>query len=272
MAYGFKDFGQKATQTSLSIRSIIDGVELEKTFNSKAFRLITTSVAGRGTVTYRTEVSEVFGKDGAMPRGHSLSTRTIVIRAYVRAETNEDYREGMSKLNAMLASGEIRALKFTDDTAHTYYGICQRVEDDGEKSNAQFVEIEFMCADPYKYTAEKTISTTNSKALTVDTHFEVVPEEIKIVFNSATDAKSFSMNNTTTGNRIVFESPSTASSATITIRQKDDYIGYTASVNHIEGLNVRQSHFDEFAIKTGDRLVVTPAPKEIQLKYEGAKL
>src|SRR5699024_8553501 len=108
-------------------------VELEKTFNSKAFRLITTSVAGRGTVTYSTEVSEVFAKDGAMPRGHSLSTRTIVIRAYVRAETNEDYREGMSKRNARLASGATRALTFTYDQAHTYYCICQRVEDEGDK-------------------------------------------------------------------------------------------------------------------------------------------
>src|SRR5699024_4240418 len=102
--------------------------------------------------------------------------------------------------------------------------------------------------------------------------FAVTPEEIQIVFGTAEASKSFTIQNTTTGDKIVYNSPTTASSATIYIRQNDDYIGYTSSVNNIHGLNVRQSRFDEFNIKNGDRLVVTPTPKSIRLKYEGAKL
>lgn len=272
MSYGFKSFGQKVGPTSLSIRSIIDGVELEKEFNTSKFKFMTTSVSGRGAVSYRTDSVDVFGRDGEMYRGQTLDTRRIVIKAFVSADTNESYREGMSKLNALIASKDIATLKFTDDKAHVYYGLAQSVSDDGEKSNKQFVEIEFLCLDPYKYTDEKTITTTNAKALSVDTDFAVTPEEIQIVFGTAEASKSFTIQNTTTGDKIVYNSPTTASSATIYIRQNDDYIGYTNSVNNIHGLNVRQSRFDEFNIKNGDRLVVTPTPKSIRLKYEGAKL
>src|SRR5699024_2640054 len=101
MPYGVKSFGQKAETVSLSIRSIIDGVELQKKFAPTKLKFITTSVSGRGAVSYRTNSVDVFGRDGEFFRGQNIDSRRIVIKAFVSADTNESYREGMSKLNAL---------------------------------------------------------------------------------------------------------------------------------------------------------------------------
>src|SRR5699024_12870534 len=98
MSYGFKSFGQKAETVSLSIRSIIDGVELEKKFNTSKFKFMTTSVSGRGAVSYRTNSVDVFGRDGEFFRGQNIYSRRIVIKAFVYEDTNYSYCEGMSKL------------------------------------------------------------------------------------------------------------------------------------------------------------------------------
>ena len=272
MVYEFKDFGQTAEPSPLSIRTIIDGIELDYELTFGGFSFTTTSVSGRGRVTYRNDVDEVYGRAGGLHRKTTLSTRSIVVTAKVSARSNELYREGMSALLNLLESQEVHSIKFTDDMAYTFYGSTVSVNDEGEKSNKQVIEIEFLCSDPFKYSDEKITTVSNAETLSIDSEFPVVPEEIEITFGSAADAKSFSLNNTTTDMRIVYDHTGSASSTTVRIRQKDDYIGYTSSVNHLDALNIAQSHFDEFTVVSGDQLVVTPAPTRIKLKYRGVSL
>lgn len=272
MAYGFKDFGQKADNAPLSIRTIVDAVNLDTRFNTDEFRFTTLTVSGRGSVDYRVEATDVFGRAGSLLRGRSIGNRNIVIRAKVKAETNEHYRSGMSELNSLFAEKDVQRLDFSDDSGYGYYGTCQRVQDEGEESNSQIVEIDFLVTDPYKYTNTKTHATTNAKNLVIDSDFPVIAEEIAITFDTASKARDFTLNNTSTGFRIRYQQSNTASGTTIKIRQKEDYIGYIDTTNNFKDVNIRFSHLDEFTVANGDQLVVTPAPVSIQIKYRGVRL
>lgn len=272
MTYTFKDFGQRAEESPLSIRTIINGTELDSQLTADGFSFRTLRVNGRGKISNALDADSIYGRQGGLFRNSSLDPRSIVVTAMVRADSNAAYRRGMTNINLLLYSRDIHAIRFTDEPAYTFYGAVQRVEDGDESSNTQIVEIEFVCYDPFKYSTTKTHTTTNATRLDIDSQLRIVPEEITITFPNSTDARDFSLNNTTTGRRIRFQQDGTASGKTIKIRQKDDYIGYTESVNHIGGLNVTYSHFDEFDVISGDRLVVTPKPESIVIKYKGASL
>lgn len=272
MAYTFKRFGQMADDTPLSIQSKINGTTLERYLSDDETKFLTLVVSGRGSTSYRIESDDIFGRHGGLFLGSSLSTRIITIRARVKADTNEAYRQVMSKLNLMMHRHQVHKLEFTDDEGYSFYGTCVRVEDEGEESNSQIVEIEFECHDPYKYTDIKSHTTTNAKDLVIDSDLPIIAEEISITFPKSSDALDFTINNTSTDRRIRYKQSGTASSNTIRIRQNKDYIGYIDSVNHIDDLNVRFSHFDEFTVANADQLVVTPAPTSITIKYRGVKL
>lgn len=236
------------------------------------FEFTTLTVDGRGKTAYAVDATSIYGRDGAMLRMSTLEPRTIIVRAKVSARTNELYRKGMTNLNLLLYSRMVHAIKFTDEEPYTFYGVVVSVQDEDERSNTQTVEIEFACHDPFKYSDTKTVTTTNAEPLVLQTQLPVVPEEIAITFSTAADAQDFTLNNTTTEKRIRYQQDGTASGTTIRIRQKADYIGYNDSVNHIGGLNVDASHFDEFSVISGDQLVVTPEPTAISIKYKGASV
>lgn len=272
MAYTFKRFGQTAGNTPLSIQSKINGTTLERYLSGNEVEFLTLSVSGRGSTSYQVESDDIFGRHGGLFLGSSLSTRIITIRARVKASTNEAYRQVMSKLNLMMYRHQVHKLEFTDDEGYAFYGTCVRVEDEGEESNSQTVEIEFECHDPYKYTDVKTHTTTNAKDLEIDSDLPIIAEEISITFPTSSDALDFTINNTSTDRRIRYQQTGTASGDTIRIRQKQDYIGYIDSVNNLDDLNIRFSHFDEFTVANSDQLIVTPTPSSITIKYKGVKL
>lgn len=272
MQYGFKDFGQKAETLSPSIRVIMNGITLDEYLSNNSFSFQTLTVDGRGKTMYRTESTDIKGMHGSALEGTSLGNRVIVVRALVKATTNEAYRRGMERLNLQGYSRVVHELSFTDDTQHTFYAICQRIEDEDERSNTQIVEMEFLCTDPYKYTALKEVTASSSQALSLDTDIAIVPEEIELTFSSAASAKNWTITNARDGNRIRYQQSSSANGTRIRVRQKEDYIGYVEEVNHISDLNVRYSDFDEFTIQNGDRITVSPTPTQIKIKYKGARL
>lgn len=270
MAYTFKDFGQKADVISLSVRTIIDGKQLDGMTDVPGFSFTTLTVSGRGATKYSIESVTTFGRPGALQRDRRLEPRSIVIRALVSATTNEAYRKGLAKLNALFYNKKISAIKFTDDMEHTYYGSILRVEDGEEKSNRQIVEIEFLCNDPFKYTDIKTVVVTGATPLVVESDIPVVPETIEIAFADSVAASNFTLMNTVDNTKIVFNQPGSVS--TILINQKADFIGALSGTNYISGLNIENSHFDRFKIKNGDVVWAAPAPSTITIKYRGAKL
>ncbi|MCU7556528.1 distal tail protein Dit [Macrococcus capreoli] len=270
MAYQFRDFGQGATSTSLSIRSIIGGKELETYLKTSSFTFTTLSVSGRGAVEYNVEGTEVTKRHGSVFRERRLKDRKIVIKALVKAATNEAYREGMSALNGLLGLTDLISLKFTDDMSYTYYGYCVRVEDDGEQSNTQIIEIEFTCLDPFKYTDSKTLTYSTASPMAIETSFPIMPTYIDITFASIAEASDFTLVNNNTGKKIVFKGM--AVSPTIRINQMQDFIGSIGGENKIAGLQVKYSDFDTLKVSNNDVLWTSPAPSSISLTYRGAKL
>lgn len=272
MQYSFKDFGQTATASSPSIRLILNGSTLDSALTSSDFSFQTLSVVGRGQSVYSVETTDVYGMHGSMLNNSTLGNRTIVVKARVRATSNEAYRRGMESLLWRGYARKIHELRFTDDMNHTYFASVQRIEDEDETSNHQNVELEFTCTDPYKYTDVKEVNTTSSRALNLDTSIPVVPEEIALTFSNASQARDWTVTNIRDGYRIRYQQSNTASGTTIKIRQREDYIGYIDSVNNIGDLNIRYSEFDEFTVHNGDQIVVTPNPTQIKIKYRGARL
>lgn len=245
---------------------------MEASLSKDGFTFTTLTVVGRGKTSYAINAQPVFGRDGAMLNDQSLEPRVIVVRALVTAQDNESYRAGMSALLGWAHERTVHEVRFTDNMADTFYGTIQRIEDEDERSNRQIVEIEIVCHDPYKYTESKSITANNAQRINVDTDFRVVPDEIELTFDGSTQARDFTLNNTTTGRRIRYQQSGTASGNTIRIRQKEDYIGYVESVNHIHDLNIAYSHFDEFDVLSGDQIVATPEPLSIKITYKGASL
>ena len=275
MKYEFTEFGQRGQLAPLSVRSIIDGEILDELLTTEDFTFTTVSVDGRGKTSYRVESVNVPGRHGAHLGEVRLDSRTIIVHATVKGNTPEDYRELMRRLNRMMFSKKVHELEFTDDNGHTFYGTCVSVNDENETSLRQHIEIEFTCTDPFKYTELKAVTRQPTQLLNIDTDIPVVPEEIDITFNSNADAKSWTLINTETGHSIVFNQIRNVNGNRIIINPKQNYIGYhpqSEQTNHIDGLNVRYSTFDEFKISSEDRIWIDKDVANIVLRYKGAKL
>lgn len=275
MKYEFTEFGQRGQTAPLSIRSVLDGEVLDEILTTEDYTFTTVSVDGRGKTSYRVESVNVPGRHGSHLGEVRLDSRTIIIHATVKGNTPEDYREMMRRLNSLMFSKKVHELEFTDDDGHTFYGTCVSVNDESELSLRQHVKIEFTCTDPFKYTELKEVTRQPSELLDIDTDIPVVPEEIDITFNSNADAKNWTLINTETGHTIVFNQIRNVNGNRIIIRPKQNYIGYhpqSEQTNHIDGLNVRYSTFDEFKINSADRLGIDKDVVNIVVRYRGTKL
>lgn len=268
MGYSFHDFGTATKSTPMSLRAIVSGKELES-FSNEDFTVTTLSVKGRGSVEFDVEATEVAGREGALQRRRQLKPRNILIRAQIVGKDNESYRKGLTTINAHLYSKELHTLVFTDDRTHTYYGTVQNVDDGDERTNRQVIEIEFVCNDPFKYTASQKETVESAIPLLLDSDVAVIPDEIKITFNSETDASKFVMTNNNTKKRISFAG--TISGNVVIIRQKKNYIGSPAT-NVLSGLNIKYSDFDDLTVRRGEVLWTSPAAKSIEITYRGKRL
>lgn len=268
MGYSFQDFGTAPAGHTMSLRAIVSGVELDS-LSTDYFALTTLSVKGRGSVDYEVEATDIAGRDGALQRRRQLKPRNIVVRLLAAARTNEAYRIGVTKLIAHLHSKELHTLRFTDDVDHTYYGTVVRVDDGDERTNRQILEVEFVCNDPFKYTASKKLTITGAVPMELDTDVSMVADEYRIVFNSPTEASKFALVNNNSKKRISFAA--TVKDSTVIIRQKKNYIG-TSTTNVLSGLNIKSSDFDDFTVRKGDVIWTSPAAKSIEITYRGKRL
>lgn len=268
MGYSFQDFGTAPKSAPMSLRSIVSGIELDK-MAVEGFTLTTLSVKGRGSVEYEVEATDIAGREGALQRRRQLKPRSLVIRLIALGKTNEAYRKGLTALNAHLYSTELHTIRFTDDVDHTYYGTVVKVDDGDERTNRQVLEIEFVCNDPFKYTASKKLTITGAVPLTVETDVPLIADEYSITFNSPADASKFALVNNNSKKRISFAA--TVKDSTVIIRQKKNYIG-TSTTNVLSGLNIKYSDFDDFTVRKGDVIWTSPAAKSIEITYRGKRL
>ena len=120
----------------------------------------TLYVSGREVLGTEITDLETGVSDGTKYRRKRYQPRTIVVGYQLIAEDNSAFRSAYNKLNALLDE-EQATLIFADEPDKYYIGIKQGAGEVPAGKNSITSELEFYCADPFKYSVEEfTVSPT----------------------------------------------------------------------------------------------------------------
>lgn len=114
----------------------------------------TLYVSGREIINTELTELEVGALDGARYRRKRYPSRTIVVGYQLIAEDNGAFRNVYNKLNALLDE-EQATLIFADEPDKFFIGTKQGSSEVPTGKNAIASELEFYCADPFKYSVEE---------------------------------------------------------------------------------------------------------------------
>lgn len=112
----------------------------------------TLHVSGRELLGCEIDDYEIGGMDGTHYRGKRYPARTITVTYQIIAKTNSAFRQAYNKLNALLNVEEAQ-LVFADEPDKYFIGTKASNSEVEAGSNSVIGEIEFYCADPFKYSA-----------------------------------------------------------------------------------------------------------------------
>ena len=120
----------------------------------------TLYVSGREVLGTEITDLETGVSDGTKYRRKRYQPRTIVVGYQLIAEDNSAFRSAYNKLNALLDE-EQATLIFADEPDKYYIGTKQGAGEVPAGKNSITSELEFYCADPFKYSVEEfTVSPT----------------------------------------------------------------------------------------------------------------
>ncbi|MFC7364543.1 MULTISPECIES: distal tail protein Dit [Bhargavaea] len=158
--YEFTKVSEVASETSNSLMTIFNGVNLDTELSDSAGFFRTLSVSGRGVSSRRLLMSEQSLRHGSRERGYSLDVREIVVRFQIKDRTSEGLRERFNRLNGLLI-GSKKELRFTDEEAY-FIGTLSGGETPEETSNDIIGTLNFICSDPVKRKAQKVLPVTTT--------------------------------------------------------------------------------------------------------------
>lgn len=249
---------------------IINGTNIDTLFTDGTAWVETLSVSGRQLNSYDVQTSTPAGYDGVMVLGKRMASKTVSVTVRIKANDTSIMKEKVNRLNSFLR--HTRTIQFSDEPDLTYYVAYEGGSTPDDEATTQSFVLEFLWHDPVKYKAEQTINYTNGERLDIDSTEPVQPY-IEIKFN--TGVKQWSLRNTTTGMNINYSHENISS--VYRLYMEEQYITKNVTeTNAMDGLNT-ESDMEDFTIKTGDRLVLTPTPSEnvtwtITIKYRGVSL
>lgn len=120
----------------------------------------TLYVSGREVLGTEITDLETGVSDGTKYRRKRYQPRTIVVGYQLIAEDTAAFRDAYNKLNALL-DAEQATLIFADEPDKYYIGTKQGTSEVPAGKNMITAELEFYCADPFKYSVEEyTVSPT----------------------------------------------------------------------------------------------------------------
>lgn len=258
--------GQKTGELIISstFSLIVDSRNIDEFYSNNDLRVETINVYGRQTNDYDIQTTTPAKYNGQMVLGKRMKARSIQVVLFIEADEMGLIQAFMSDLNTRLRNAN--SIRFADEPDLTYY-----VEFEGgdvpQESLKQEISLNFLWYNPLKYKPVQTINYTNAQRLTVDSSEPVQPF-IEIRF--ATGVKVWSMRNTSTDYNINYEHEIVSDRYQIDVEQQ--YITKTVEeVDAMDGLKL-DSDFEEFTIKNGDQIVVTPTPQSITIRYRGVSL
>ena len=114
----------------------------------KGYRTLT--VSGREALSPELSHYEAGIRDGSIHKHRRFPARTIVVVYQLMADSNEDFREAYNKLAQILDVDEAELI-FNDEPDKFFIGTPSYISDVEPGTNCVTGEIEFYCADPFKY-------------------------------------------------------------------------------------------------------------------------
>lgn len=244
---------------------IIEGVNADETFTDINCTVETINITGRQLNSYDIQTSTPAGYDGVMVLSKRMASKTISVTVEIDAVVPEVVKEKLSSLNVLLRSA--RYIQFSDEPDLTYYVTYEGGSTPDDEAEKQSFVLDFLWHDPLKYRDEHTINYTNAQTLTVDSTEPIQPY-IEIKFD--TGIKEWSLRNTTTDMNINYSHENISSIYRLYFEEQTLTKNVT-EVEAMDGLNI-ESDMEDFTVKTGDQLVVTPTPASITIKYRGVSL
>lgn len=108
--------------------------------------------------TYNTNTA-----DGEKIRGSRYPARTITVDFALTGTSLPDLRSKLTRLNEILSRREPVNIVFNDEDGYYFNGIPVMKGDANDYKNSMTGKYEIYCADPFKYSAEQTVTPVNKK-------------------------------------------------------------------------------------------------------------
>lgn len=110
----------------------------------------TLNVSGREALSPELDTYETGIRDGSTVKSKRYPARTITVRYQLSAKSNEEFRDAFNKLAAIL-NVEDAEMIFNDEQDKFFIGTPSAIGEVDPGRNNVVGEIEFYCADPFKY-------------------------------------------------------------------------------------------------------------------------
>lgn len=110
----------------------------------------TLTVSGREAMTQELETYEIGIRDGEKLKSRRYPARTITVTYQLIADSPEDFREKYNLLGSILNVKDAELI-FADEPDKYFTGTPTEVGEVDPGRNAVIGEIQFYCADPFKY-------------------------------------------------------------------------------------------------------------------------
>lgn len=151
----------------------------------------TLSVSGREALEAEVDYIETKARHGAIYRSSRYLPRVITVRYKIRAKDSSDLIEKYNRLNYLLGVEEARLI-FQDEPDKFWIGTRRNLAPPEEGLLMTSGEIEFYCADPFKYSvAESEVEAKDSAIIAIYNGTIPNPPKITILANSNVNSMEF---------------------------------------------------------------------------------
>ena len=117
----------------------------------------TLHVSGREALSPELTTYDIGVRDGSVLQSRRFPARTIIVTYQLMAASNEDFREAYNKLASILNVENVEMI-FNDEPDKFFLGTPMAIGQVDPGRNAVIGEIEFFCADPFKYSVKEYVA------------------------------------------------------------------------------------------------------------------